>query len=55
MSRVGLGNNMTQPNKQCLNCKEWQPATKRDFFGFATVGKCKAGYCKKNAKYGVRK
>lgn len=47
MSHIGIGNNLFQPNKQCLSCKYWKPA-KRDYFLVGTVGgRCGAGYCKK--------
>lgn len=28
MSRVGIGNNITQPDARCMSCKRWKSATK---------------------------
>ena len=28
MSKIGLGNNINQPTKQCFSCKYWKAATK---------------------------
>ena len=53
MSRIGIGANMTQPNKQCLNCKYWKPA-KKDLCGLVVGGYCSSGYCKKNSIYKKR-
>ena len=54
MSRIGIGANTHQPNKECLDCKYWKPAKKEGFGSMVwTVGgKCSAGYCKKKATNG---
>lgn len=31
MSRIGLGYNITQPDKKCLNCKYWESARNYGF------------------------
>ena len=33
MSHVGTGANLIQPNKQCMSCKYWEPASK-SYLGF---------------------
>lgn len=49
MSRIGLGYNITQPDKRCLNCKYWESARNYGFLkGFVENGHCKPGYCKKD-------
>lgn len=35
MSRVGISNNVTQPDARCMSCKRWKSASKRGFFDFA--------------------
>lgn len=57
MAHVGIGNNLFQPNKQCLKCKRWKSAEKSNFFmgmDFARSGYCSLGYCEKQFK-GKRK
>ena len=49
MSHIGVGGNLIQPNKQCLSCKYWEPASK-SYFGFSIGGDCKSGYCKKRSR-----
>lgn len=51
MSYIGIGGNLIQPNKQCLSCKYWEPASK-SYLGFSIGGGCKVGYCKKR---GIKK
>lgn len=34
MSRVGIGNNVTQPDARCMSCKRWRNANK--WFGEET-------------------
>lgn len=48
MSRIGVANNIFQPNSQCLSCKYWKSAKKDTNFSFTIGGNCTAGYCKKN-------
>lgn len=49
MSRIGLGYNITQPDKKCLNCKYWESARSNGFLrGLIESGHCKPGYCKKD-------
>lgn len=50
MSRVGIGNNIFQPNKQCLSCKRWKPAQASSIFCVGIPGRCSLGYCEKNRK-----
>lgn len=33
MSRIGIGNNIIQPNSKCINCKYWKNASKKGYFG----------------------
>lgn len=40
MSRVGIGNNITQPDARCMSCKRWKSASKKGFMGFAESGHC---------------
>lgn len=47
MSRVGISSNINQPNRDCLDCKYWESATKKGWLGFSTSGHCRTGYCKK--------
>lgn len=49
MSHIGIGGNLIQPNKQCLSCKYWEPASK-SYLGFSIGGGCKVGYCKKRSR-----
>ena len=46
MSRIGIGNNVIQPDSKCINCKYWKNASK-NYFGYGTSGNCSLGYCKK--------
>ena len=46
MSKIGTTSNIQQPNKQCLNCKYWQPVSKSTY-SFSIGGHCKTNYCKK--------
>lgn len=50
MSRVGIGNNVTQPDARCMSCKRWKSASKRGFFDFAESGHCSLPYCEKDAR-----
>lgn len=50
MSRVGISNNVTQPDARCMSCKRWKSASKRGFFGFAEPGHCSLPYCERDAK-----
>lgn len=47
MSRVGIGNNITQPDARCMSCKRWKSASK-GFWGRA--GHCSLPYCEKDAR-----
>lgn len=38
MSRVGIGNNVTQPDARCMSCKRWKSASKRGFFDLRNTG-----------------
>lgn len=38
MSHIGIGGNLIQPNKQCLSCKYWEPASK-SYLGFSIDGR----------------
>lgn len=49
MSHIGIGGNLIQPNKQCMSCKYWEPASK-SYLGFSIGGGCKVGYCKKRSR-----
>lgn len=49
MSHIGVSRNFIQPNKQCLSCKYWEPASK-SYLGFSIGGGCNAGYCKKRSR-----
>ena len=50
MSRIGIGNNVTQPDARCMSCKRWKSASKRGFFDFAESGHCSLPYCEKDAR-----
>ena len=50
MSRVGIGNNITQPDARCRSCKRWKRASKKGFMGFAESGHCPLPYCEKDAR-----
>ena len=47
MSKIGLGNNINQPTKQCFSCKYWKAATKLSLLEITEPGYCSAGFCKK--------
>lgn len=47
MSRVGIGNNITQPDARCMSCKRWKSASK-GFWG--RDGHCSLPYCEKDAR-----
>lgn len=49
MSRVGIGNNVTQPDARCMSCKRWKSAKKKNFMGFPD-GHCSLPYCEKRRK-----
>lgn len=38
MSRVGISNNVTQPDARCMSCKRWKSASKRGFFDLRNTG-----------------
>ena len=44
MSRVGIGNNITQPDARCMSCKRWKIEGK-GFLG--RDGHCSLSYCEK--------
>lgn len=44
---IGIGANIMQPNKQCMSCKHWVPASTDWLLGYTVGGYCKPGYCKK--------
>ena len=47
MSRVGIGNNIIQPDALCMSCKRWRSASK----GFCGGdGHCSLPYCEKDAR-----
>lgn len=49
MSRIGIGNNIMQPDAKCLSCKYWKRAGHSgDFYTVKESGNCSAGYCKKD-------
>lgn len=48
MSRIGLGNNVIQPDRRCLDCKYWESAKNYGFLKGLIIGHCKPGYCKKD-------
>lgn len=50
MSRIGIGNNITQPDARCMSCKRWKNARKRGFFDFAEHGHCSLPYCEKDMR-----
>ena len=50
MSRVGIGNNVTQPDARCMSCKRWKSASKRGFFDFVESGHCSLPYCERDAR-----
>lgn len=41
--------NIMQPNKQCMSCKYWVPASTSRWLGYTVGGYCKPGYCKKRS------
>lgn len=41
--------NIIQPNKQCMSCKYWVPAS-TSWLGYTVGGHCKSGYCKKRSR-----
>lgn len=49
MSHIGVSRNFIQPNKQCMSCKYWEPASK-SYLGFSIGGGYKVGYCKKRSR-----
>ena len=50
MSRVGIGNNVTQPDARCMSCKRWKSASKRGFMGLTESGHCSLPYCERDAR-----
>lgn len=50
MSRVGIGNNVTQPDARCMSYKRWKRASKKGFFYFGESGHCSLPYCEKDAR-----
>lgn len=50
MSRIGIGNNITQPDTRCMSCKRWKSASKKGFMGFAESGHCSLSYCEKDMR-----
>ena len=50
MSRVGISNNIKQPDARCMSCKRWKSASKIGFFDFAESGHCSLPYCEKDAR-----
>lgn len=50
MSRVGIGNNVTQPDARCMSCKRWKSASKRGFFDYVESGHCSLPYCERDAR-----
>lgn len=47
MSRMGIGNNATQPDARCMSCKRWKSAGKGFLEGH---GYCSLPYCEKDAR-----
>lgn len=48
MSRIGLGNNVIQPDRRCLDCKYWESAKNYGFLKGLIIGHCKYSYCKRD-------
>ena len=47
MSRVGISNNITQPDARRMSCKRWKSANK----GFCgRNGHCSLSYCEKDSR-----
>lgn len=55
MSRIGIRDSIHQPQKKCFGCKNWVNTEPSDIFGFKIAGRCKTGYCKKDAITNRRK